>query len=251
MSPTKPHLKEVPKGLSALHLAKSYKKRPVLRDVSMSVKRGEAVALLGPNGAGKTTSFYIMTGLINADQGAIQLDGQDITRLPMYRRARLGIGYLPQESSIFRGLNVEDNIRAVLQAQDMNSEDQEALLEELLAEFSISHLRRTPSPALSGGERRRVEIARALASRPQFMLLDEPLAGIDPIAVSEIRNLIGYLKTKGIGVLITDHNVRDCLEIVDRAYILHDGLVLKEGTPDEIVNDDNVRKVYLGEGFAR
>lgn len=251
MPATRTRLKEVPKGLIASHLAKSYKKRPVLRDVSMSVKRGEAVALLGPNGAGKTTSFYIMTGLINADQGSIQMDGQDITRLPMYRRARLGIGYLPQESSIFRGLNVEDNIRAVLQAQDMNHEDQEALLEELLSEFSISHLRRTPALALSGGERRRVEIARALSCRPQFMLLDEPLAGIDPIAVSEIRNLIRYLKTKDIGVLITDHNVRDCLEIVDRAYILHDGLVLKEGTPDEIVNDDTVRKVYLGESFAR
>jgi lipopolysaccharide export system ATP-binding protein len=206
MPVSRTRLKEVPKGLTAIHLAKSYKKRPVLRDVSMSVKRGEAVALLGPNGAGKTTSFYIMTGLINADQGSIQLDGQDITKLPMYRRARLGIGYLPQESSIFRGLNVEDNIRAVLQAQDMNHEDQEALLEELLSEFSISHLRRTPALALSGGERRRVEIARALSCRPQFMLLDEPLAGIDPIAVSEIRNLIGYLKTKDIGVLITDHN---------------------------------------------
>lgn len=251
MTPSKPHLKEVPKGLRASHLAKSYKKRPVLRDVSMNVGRGEAVALLGPNGAGKTTSFYIMTGLINADAGSILLDGQDVTRLPMYRRARLGVGYLPQESSIFRGLNVEDNIRAVLQAQDMNSEDQEALLEELLNEFSISHLRRTPAPALSGGERRRVEIARALSCRPQFMLLDEPLAGIDPIAVSEIRDLIGYLTTKGIGVLITDHNVRDCLEIVDRAYILHDGLVLKEGTPDEIIDDEAVRKVYLGEGFTR
>jgi len=246
----KSHLKEVPKGFSASHLAKSYKKRPVLRDVSLTVRRGEAVALLGPNGAGKTTSFYIMTGLINADAGQIQLDGQDITALPMYRRARLGIGYLPQESSIFRGLNVEDNIRAVLQAQDMSQEEQENLLEELLSEFSVSHLRRTPSLALSGGERRRVEIARALSSRPQFMLLDEPLAGIDPIAVGEIRNLIGYLKTKGIGVLITDHNVRDCLEIVDRAYILHDGQVMMEGTPDEIVASDSVRKVYLGEGFS-
>ena len=244
------HLKEVPKGLSAVHLAKSYKRRPVLRDVSMQVKRGEAVALLGPNGAGKTTSFYIMTGLINADAGEIQLDGQDITGLPMYRRAKLGIGYLPQESSIFRGLNVEDNIRAVLEAQDMEHDEREALLEELLSEFSISHLRRTPSVALSGGERRRVEIARALSSRPHFMLLDEPLAGIDPIAVGEIRNLIGYLKTKGIGVLITDHNVRDCLEIVDRAYILHDGMVLMEGTPEEIVANENVRKVYLGENFA-
>jgi lipopolysaccharide export system ATP-binding protein len=245
------HLKEVPKGLTAVHLAKSYKKRPVLRDVSMSVRRGEAVALLGPNGAGKTTSFYIMTGLINADAGQIQLDGQDITSLPMYRRAKLGVGYLPQESSIFRGLNVEDNIRAVIEAQDMNNDERDALLEELLSEFSISHLRRTPSVALSGGERRRVEIARALASRPHFMLLDEPLAGIDQIAVAEIRNLIGYLKTKGIGVLITDHNVRDCLEIVDRAYILHDGMVLMEGTPDEIVADENVRKVYLGDNFSR
>jgi lipopolysaccharide export system ATP-binding protein len=229
------YLKEVPKGLTANHLAKSYKKRPVLRDVSLNVKRGEAVALLGPNGAGKTTSFYIMTGLIEADAGEISLDGQDITTLPMYRRARLGIGYLPQESSIFRGLTVEDNIRSVLQAQNISEEDQNLLLEELLGEFHISHLRRTPSPALSGGERRRVEIARALACRPQFMLLDEPLAGIDPIAVGEIRNLIKYLKTKGIGVLITDHNVRDCLDIVDRAYILHDGKVLMEGTADQIV----------------
>ena len=246
-----PHLKEVPKGLTASHLAKSYKKRPVLRDVSLNVKRGEAVALLGPNGAGKTTSFYIMTGLVPADAGEILLDGQDITTLPMYRRARLGIGYLPQESSIFRGLSVEDNIRAVLQAQDLKEEEQDMLLEELLSEFHVSHLRRTPSMALSGGERRRVEIARALACRPHFMLLDEPLAGIDPIAVGEIRNLIRYLKTKGIGVLITDHNVRDCLEIVDRAYILHDGMVLMEGTPDEIVADEEVRKVYLGEAFTR
>ncbi len=246
-----PHLKEVPKGLTASHLAKSYKKRPVLRDVSMNVKRGEAVALLGPNGAGKTTSFYIMTGLIPADAGEILLDGQDITTLPMYRRARLGIGYLPQESSIFRGLSVEDNIRAVLQAQELKDEEQDTLLEELLSEFHISHLRRTPSLALSGGERRRVEIARALACRPHFMLLDEPLAGIDPIAVGEIRNLIRYLKTKGIGVLITDHNVRDCLEIVDRAYILHEGMVLMEGTPDQIVASEEVRKVYLGESFSR
>ncbi len=247
---TKPRLREVPKGLMATHLAKRYKKRPVLRDVSLNVQRGEAVALLGPNGAGKTTSFYIMTGLIDADAGEITLDGQNITMLPMYRRAIMGIGYLPQESSIFRGLNVEDNIRAVIQAQDLNEDDQESLLEELLAEFHISHLRRTPSLALSGGERRRVEIARALACRPQFMLLDEPLAGIDPIAVGEIRNLIKYLKTKNIGVLITDHNVRDCLEIVDRAYILHDGKVLMEGTAAEIVANEDVRKVYLGEGFS-
>jgi lipopolysaccharide export system ATP-binding protein len=243
-------LKSVPKGLVVEHLSKSYKKRPVLRDVSIDIQRGEAVALLGPNGAGKTTCFYIVTGLMGADSGTISLDGQDITNLPMYRRARLGIGYLPQESSIFRGLSVEDNIRAVLQAQNLNREDQEALLEELLSEFSIGHLRRTPAIALSGGERRRVEIARALASRPHFMLLDEPLAGIDPIAVGEIRSLIAHLKTKGIGVLITDHNVRDTLEIVDRAYILHNGHVLMEGTPADIVAHEDVRRVYLGEGFS-
>lgn len=245
-----PQLKSVPKGLEAHHLSKSYKKRPVLRDVSVSIQRGEAVALLGPNGAGKTTSFYIITGLIAPDNGYIMLDGQDITAQPMYRRARMGVGYLPQESSIFRGLSVEDNIRAVLQAQDLSREDQEHFLEELLNEFSVAHLRRTPAAALSGGERRRVEIARALAGRPQFMLLDEPLAGIDPIAVGDIRNLVGYLKTRGLGVLITDHNVRDCLDIVDRAYILHDGRVLMEGTPEEIVAHDGVRKVYLGEGFS-
>ncbi len=243
--------REVPKGLVAMHLSKSYKKRPVLHDVSLRVNRGEAVALLGPNGAGKTTSFYIMTGLIPANAGQILLDGHDITNLPMYRRARSGIGYLPQESSIFRGLSVEDNLRAVLQAQPFSQSEQEQLLEELLTEFHIAHLRRTPAPALSGGERRRVEIARALASRPHFMLLDEPLAGIDPIAVNDIRNLITHLKKRGLGVLITDHNVRDCLEIVDRAYILHDGRVLMEGTPDEIVANEDVRRVYLGEGFSR
>ena len=248
--PKKPRLKEVPKGLTVEHLSKSYKKRPVLRDVSLSIQRGEAVALLGPNGAGKTTCFYIITGLINADGGYIQLDGQDVTQLPMYRRARLGIGYLPQESSIFRGLNVEQNLRAVIEAQDLNAEDQDVLLEDLLAEFGISHLRRTPALALSGGERRRVEIARALAARPQFIMLDEPLAGIDPIAVSDIRNLISHLKDRGIGVLITDHNVRETLGIVDRAYILHDGKVLMEGAPEDIVNHDDVRRVYLGEGFS-
>ncbi len=244
------YLKEVSKGLVAKHLAKSYKKRPVLRDVSLNVQRGEAVALLGPNGAGKTTSFYIITGLSHADAGEIMLDGQDITTLPMFRRARMGMVYLPQESSIFRGLNVEDNIRAVLQAQSLSEEEQEHLLEELLGEFHISHLRRTPAIALSGGERRRVEIARALACRPQFMLLDEPLAGIDPIAVGEIKTLIKYLKTKGIGVLITDHNVRDCLDIVDRAYILHDGKVLMEGTADEIIASEDVKRVYLGDSFS-
>jgi lipopolysaccharide export system ATP-binding protein len=245
-----PQLKSVETGFSAVHIAKSYKKRPVLRDVSVNVKRGESVALLGPNGAGKTTLFYIMTGLINADGGNIELDGQDVTKLPMYRRARLGVGYLPQESSIFRGLNVEDNIRAVLQAGDMPRKKQEALLEDLMGEFSITHLRKAPSVALSGGERRRLEIARALASRPDFILLDEPLAGIDPIAVGDIRDLIGYLKHRGIGVLITDHNVRDTLEIVDRAYILHDGAVLMHGTPEEIVAHEDVKRVYLGEGFS-
>jgi lipopolysaccharide export system ATP-binding protein len=250
MNEIRQKLKTVPRGLVVEHLSKGYKKRPVLRDVSVHIQRGEAVALLGPNGAGKTTCFYIITGLIAPDSGTIMLDGQDITALPMYRRARLGIGYLPQESSIFRGLNVEDNLRAVIEAQNLNREDQEALLEELLAEFSITHLRRTPSVALSGGERRRVEIARALASRPHFILLDEPLAGIDPIAVGDIRALISHLKTKGIGVLITDHNVRDTLDIVDRAYILHDGYVLMEGSPADIVAHEDVRRVYLGEGFS-
>ncbi|MDH5722613.1 MAG: LPS export ABC transporter ATP-binding protein [Alphaproteobacteria bacterium] len=246
----KPHLKAVQNGLSAFHLSKSYKKRPVLRDFSMNLRRGEAIALLGPNGAGKTTCFHIVTGLIGPDSGTILLDGQDITKLPMYRRSRLGIGYLPQEASIFRGLNVEDNIRMVVELQDLSAEDQGLLLEGLMAEFGIEHLRRTPSVALSGGERRRVEIARALAARPDFILLDEPLAGVDPIAVSDIRNMIAQLKNRGIGVLITDHNVRDCLGIVDRAYILHDGHVLKEGTAEEIVNDEDVRRVYLGEGFS-
>jgi len=245
-----PKLREVEKGLSIQHLSKSYKKRPVLRDVSFTVKRGEAVALLGPNGAGKTTCFYLTTGLIPADGGAIFLDGNNITDLPMYRRARMGIGYLPQESSIFRGLNVEDNIKSVLEAQNLSKDAEHTLLEELLAEFGVEHLRRAPSVALSGGERRRVEIARALAAKPDFILLDEPLAGIDPIAVSDIRNLIGQLKDRGIGVLITDHNVRDTLGIVDRAYILHDGKVLMEGAPDEIVNNDDVKRVYLGKGFS-
>ena len=245
-----PRIKEVPKGLTADHLSKSYKKRPVLRNVRFSLQRGEAVALLGPNGAGKTTCFYIIMGQITPDGGYIQLDGQDITSLPTYRRSRLGVGYLPQEASIFRGLSVEDNLRLVIEAQELSTEDQDMLLEDLLSEFGIEHLRRTPSLALSGGERRRVEIARALAARPQFMLLDEPLAGIDPIAVSDIRKLITYLKQRGIGVLITDHNVRDCLGIVDRAYILHDGRVLMEGSPEEIVANKDVRRVYLGEGFS-
>jgi lipopolysaccharide export system ATP-binding protein len=237
-------------GLIATSLGKSFKKRPVLRDVNVSVQRGEAVGLLGPNGAGKTTCFYIITGLIAPDVGTISLDGNDITELPMYRRARLGIGYLPQEASIFRGLSVEHNIRAILEVVEPVHEVREAALDALLAEFSITHLRRAPAMALSGGERRRVEIARALATQPHFILLDEPLAGIDPIAVNDIRDLVAHLKDRGIGVLITDHNVRETLEIVDRAYILHEGRVLMEGAPSEIVADVDVRRVYLGERFS-
>jgi lipopolysaccharide export system ATP-binding protein len=250
LSTTGPRLVAANSGLTARHLGKQFKRRPVLRDVTVSVQRGEAVGLLGPNGAGKTTCFYIITGLINADTGSIELDGTDITHLPMYRRSRLGIGYLPQEASIFRGLTVEENIRAVLEVVEPERDIRESTLDDLLAEFSISHLRRAPSLALSGGERRRVEIARALASRPQFMLLDEPLAGIDPIAIGEIRDLISHLRQRGIGVLITDHNVRETLDIVDRAYILHDGSVLMDGRPSEIVAHQDVRRVYLGEKFS-
>ncbi len=237
-------------GLQVHNVGKSFRKRPVLRDVSLGVRRGEAVGLLGPNGAGKTTCFYIITGLITPDYGDTALDGEVITEFPMYRRARLGIGYLPQEASIFRGLSVEQNINAILETVEPDRAQREALLEALLAEFSISHLRRTPAIALSGGERRRVEIARALASRPHFMLLDEPLAGIDPIAVGDIRELVSHLKDRGIGVLITDHNVRETLDLVDRAYIIHDGVVLMEGTPEEIVDNSDVRRVYLGEQFS-
>jgi lipopolysaccharide export system ATP-binding protein len=237
-------------GLVGENLGKRFKKRPVLRGVSVRVKRGEVVGLLGPNGAGKTTCFYMLTGLIAPDYGMIHLDGQDITELPMYRRARLGVGYLPQEASIFRGLSVENNVRAVLEVTGAPLDQREARLDELLAEFSLTHLRRTPALALSGGERRRVEIARALASNPKFMLLDEPFAGIDPIAVSDIRELVAHLKDRGIGVLITDHNVRETLDIVDRAYILHDGRVLMEGLPHAIVADEDVRRVYLGERFS-
>ncbi len=237
-------------GLAARNIGKRFKKRPVLRDVSLHLQRGEAIGLLGPNGAGKTTCFYIITGLISADYGTITLDGHDITDLPMYRRARLGIGYLPQEASIFRGMTVENNIRAVLEVVEPIRENRQRMLEDLLAEFSISHLRRTPALALSGGERRRVEIARALASQPAFILLDEPLAGIDPIAVGEIRDLVFHLKDRGIGVLITEHNVRDTLELIDRAYILNEGRVLMEGRPDEIVAHEGVRRVYLGDRFS-
>ena len=237
-------------GLVASKLGKQYRKRPVLRNVSVSVRRGEAVGLLGPNGAGKTTCFYIITGLIAPDYGTITLDGHDVTNLPMYRRARLGIGYLPQEASIFRGLTVEQNIRAVLEASEKDRDSRETMLDDLLAEFSLTHLRRAPALALSGGERRRVEIARALASHPHFILLDEPLAGIDPVAVGDIRDLVSHLRDRGIGVLITDHNVRETLDIVDRAYILHDGAVLMEGEPSEIVAHKDVRRVYLGERFS-
>ncbi len=246
----KPTLVHSSTGLVASHLGKRYKKRPVIRDVSIKVNRGEAVGLLGPNGAGKTTSFYMISGLIMPDAGQIMLDGEDITHLPMYRRARMGIGYLPQEASIFRGLTVEQNILSVLQVIEKDSTKREQMLESLLAEFSISHLRYTNALALSGGERRRVEIARALASKPHYILLDEPLAGIDPIAIKEIRELIRHLKKRGLGVLITDHNVRDTLDIVDRGYILYSGEVLMEGKPKDIVGNEDVRRVYLGEKFT-
>ncbi len=237
-------------GLVVEGLRKSYKRRPVVRDVSLSVRRGEAVGLLGPNGAGKTTVFYMITGLIAADSGRISLDGTEITHLPMYRRARLGIGYLAQESSIFRGLTVEENIRAVLELTEGSRQQREEKLRELLDEFSISHLRNSPAVALSGGERRRVEIARALAADPEFMLLDEPFAGIDPIAISDIRKLVRQLTSRGIGVLVTDHNVRETLELIDTALIIHEGQVLTQGTPDEIVANADVRRHYLGADFS-
>ncbi len=237
-------------GLAAVGVGKTYKKRPVVRNVSINLRRGEAVGLLGPNGAGKTTTFYMIVGLVKPDTGSITLDGADITSLPMYRRARLGIGYLPQEASVFRGLNVEQNVMAALEVVEPDHDRRDQMLDELLAEFGISHLRRTPALALSGGERRRVEIARALATQPGYILLDEPLAGIDPIAVGDIRDLVSHLKDRGIGVLITDHNVRETLEIVDRAYIMHDGKVLMEGRPEEVVAHEDVRRVYLGERFS-
>ena len=227
-----------------------YGRQWTLIRLSTEIPMGKSTLITGDNGAGKTTCFYLITGLIAPDYGTIVLDGQDVTDLPMYRRARHGIGYLPQEASIFRGLTVENNIRAVLEVVEKSKERRDAVLEALLAEFSITHLRRAPSLALSGGERRRVEIARALATRPHFILLDEPLAGIDPIAVTDIRELIAHLKDRGIGVLITDHNVRDTLDIIDRAYIIHDGMVLMEGTPDDIIGNEDVRRVYLGERFS-
>jgi lipopolysaccharide export system ATP-binding protein len=236
-------------GLEVLNLAKSYRKRPILRDVSLTLRRSEVTALLGPNGAGKTTCFYAIAGLIPPDAGTVTVDGEDVTWLPMYRRAKLGIGYLPQEASVFRGMTVADNIRAILEISINDREKQHEMLDELLGEFSITHLRRTPAITLSGGERRRVEIARCLASQPKYVLLDEPFAGVDPLAVADIRMLVRHLKNRGIGVLITDHNVRETLDIVDRAYILHAGAVLMSGTPEEVVRDDNVRRVYLGDSF--
>ncbi|MFV0245219.1 MAG: LPS export ABC transporter ATP-binding protein [Qingshengfaniella sp.] len=236
-------------GLRIEGLRKSYRRRPVITDVSLSLQRGEVVALLGPNGSGKTTCFYAIAGLVAADGGRVSIDGRDVTQLPMYRRARLGIGYLPQEVSIFRGLNVEDNILAILEISVSDPTTRRERLEELLAEFSIGHLRRARALSLSGGERRRVEIARCLAADPRYVLMDEPFAGVDPIAVGDIRHLVADLKTRGIGVLITDHNVRETLEIVDRAYILHDGKVLMNGTTDEVIQNENVRRVYLGKDF--
>ena len=236
-------------GLRVRHLRKSYRKRVVIRDVNMELHRGEVVGLLGPNGSGKTTCFYAVAGLIYPEGGQVLVDGVDVTSLPMYRRARLGIGYLPQEMSIFRGLSVEDNIAAILDISERDRHRRRERLEELLSEFSIEHLRRAPALALSGGERRRVEIARCLAANPKYLLLDEPFAGVDPISVNDIRHLVADLRTRGIGVLITDHNVRETLEIVDRAYILHDGTMLMSGSPAEVVRNENVRRVYLGENF--
>lgn len=236
-------------GLHVHNLRKSYRKRLVIRDVSLSLGRGEVVALLGPNGSGKTTCFYTIAGLINAEGGRVLIDGQEVTTLPMYRRAGLGLGYLPQEMSIFRGLSVEDNIMAILELSIRDRHTRREKLQELLSEFSIEHLRAAPAIALSGGERRRAEIARCLAAGPNYVLLDEPFAGVDPIAVGEIRHLVAKLKTRGIGVLITDHNVQETLQIVDRAYILHDGAIIMSGTTEEVVQDENVRRVYLGNSF--
>lgn len=247
----KPDLKlaENRTGLYIENLRKSYRKKVVIRNFSMHLNRGEIVALLGPNGSGKTTTFYSVAGLVTPEGGKVVVDGHDVTTLPMYRRAQLGIGYLPQEMSIFRGLSVQDNISAILDITISSRKERRERLEELLGEFSIEHLRRAPALALSGGERRRVEIARCLAADPKYLLLDEPFAGVDPISVGDIRNLVSDLKKRGIGVLITDHNVRETLEIVDRAYILHNGKVLMSGTPNDVVENENVRRVYLGENF--
>ena len=236
-------------GLQVTGLRKSYRKRVIIHDISLKLRRGEVVALLGPNGSGKTTTFYSIAGLTSSDGGQVKIDGMDVTTMPMYRRARMGLSYLPQETSIFRGLNVEDNIKSILDISTPLKSERQAKLEKLLSDFRIEHLRRTPALALSGGERRRVEIARALATDPKYILLDEPFAGVDPISVNDVRNLVSELKSRSIGVLITDHNVRDTLKIVDRAYILHEGRVIVSGLPEDVVNNDNVRRVYLGNDF--
>ena len=237
------------KGLEVSNLGKSFKNKPIVRGINLNITRGEIVGLLGPNGAGKTTSFYLIMGLVSPDYGTIKLNGEDITDLPVHLRAKSGLGYLPQESSIFRGMSVEQNILAILELVEKDNDKRHIFLDNLLAEFSISHLRRASAITLSGGERRRVEIARALASQPSFLLLDEPLAGIDPISITEISDLVKQVKDRNVGVLVTDHNVRDTLEIVDRAYIIHNGLILKDGKPKEIIKDSNVKQVYLGNKF--
>ena len=236
-------------GLQVIGLRKSYRKRIIIHDISLELRRGEVVALLGPNGSGKTTTFYSIAGLTSSDGGQVKIDGTDVTTMPMYRRARMGLSYLPQETSIFRGLNVEDNLKSVLDISTPLKSERQAKLEKLLSDFRIEHLRRTPALALSGGERRRVEIARTLATDPKYILLDEPFAGVDPISVNDVRNLVSELKSRSIGVLITDHNVRDTLKIVDRAYILNDGKVIVSGLPEDVVNNDNVQRVYLGKDF--
>ena len=236
-------------GLQVTGLRKSYRKRIIIHDISLELRKGEVVALLGPNGSGKTTTFYSIAGLTSSNGGQVKIDGIDVTTMPMYRRARLGLSYLPQETSIFRGLNVEDNIKSILDISTTLKSERQTKLEKLLSDFRIEHLRRTPALALSGGERRRVEIARALATDPKYILLDEPFAGVDPISVNDVRNLVLELKSRSIGVLITDHNVRDTLKIVDRTYILHDGRVIVSGLPEDVVNNDNVRRVYLGNDF--
>lgn len=236
--------------LIAENLGKSYSKKPVVRNISLKLRKGEVVGLLGPNGAGKTTCFYMIMGLISQDYGKISINGHDVTRFPMYRRARLGLGYLPQEASVFRGMSVEDNIMSILEISVREKERRQTMLEELLGEFSLTHLREAQAISLSGGERRRCEIARALAARPSYILLDEPLAGIDPVAIDDIRKLITQMKERGVGILITDHNVREALDLIDRAYIIHDGKVLMEGTPAEIVKNKEVQRVYLGDRFA-
>ena len=237
-------------GLHVENLGKKYRKKRIISDISLTLFKGEVVALLGPNGAGKTTTFYAIAGLVIPENGTVKLNGKDITQLPMYRRAQLGMGYLPQEASIFRGLSVQDNILSILEIWESNKIKQRQDLDELLNEFSISHLRNSSALSLSGGERRRVEIARCLASNPEYILLDEPFAGVDPVAVNEIREIVSKLKNRGIGVLITDHNVRETLRIVDRAYILNDGKLLKSGTPSEVIEDKTVRRVYLGDDFS-